>query len=145
MAVTTARVVDQGKQQDGAIALSAILLSSVVLTVSFAIVMTVADIALTAGRAQSAADAAALAAAGATLMGPTPADPRRAAEIAAQAHGAVLVRCCGAWEVQPPAIRVTVRAQPSGFLTRRLRSGLQREAYASLRPPNTQKSHDLEG
>ena len=135
--MTAAPVGDQSKGQDGAIALSATLLSSVVLIVAMAIVMTATDIALTAGRAQSAADAAALAAAGATLMGPTPADPRRAAEIAAQAHGAVLVKCCGTPEVQPPMIRVSVRVQPSGLLTRRLRSGLQREAYASLRPPRT--------
>lgn len=118
----------------GAAAVTALLLWSVATAAGLVVVGTVTDLAVSAVRAQTAADMAALAAAGATILGPAPADPRAAALAAARLHGAELAACCGRTDVIPPAVRVTVRVTPRSALARTVRAALHGRAEASLRP-----------
>ena len=118
----------------GAVAVTALVLWLAAAAAGLVVVGTAADVALAAVRAQTAADMAALAAAGATLLGPAPADPRAAAATAARLHGAELLRCCGDVEHIPPVVRVTAAVRPRSALARAARPLVVRHARASLRP-----------
>lgn len=85
-------------------------------------------------RARAAADAAALAAAGATDLGPHPGSPRLAAQEAAARFGAELLVCCGDTASVPPRVRVVVAVRPPGLAGRVAGSRWTAEARASLRP-----------
>jgi murein DD-endopeptidase MepM/ murein hydrolase activator NlpD len=88
----------------GSIALLVVLGGGLLLFAALVPLVAVADVLITRGRAQQAADAAALAAMAAA------ADPRDAAERLADANGADLLDCCGG---DPRRRQVTVAVTPA--------------------------------
>ena len=120
----------------GAAGLTVVLGAVVVLVVGLAGVTAIADLALTSARARVAADAAALAAVGASPLAGAgagaPADPQAQARQLAAANDAELVATDDfGW---PLRYGVTVAVQPSTAWVRRLVGPVRAGAAAALRP-----------
>lgn len=117
----------------GAVALTAVL-SALLLTAGAAAALSaVGDLASAVARARTAADAAALAGAGASpLVTPGGGDPRRAAAEVAAANGGRLIGVDDdAW---PLGYAVTVEVQPATRWIRRIVGPVRAGAVAGVRP-----------
>jgi len=119
----------------GGIALVVLSAALVLLAAGSLLLSVVTDLGVAAARARTAADAAALAAAGAARFEGAGPDPCHAAREVAEANGAVL-RACDADKHQPvngalyPAVEVEVEVRPSSSLI----WPVPARAAAALRP-----------
>jgi murein DD-endopeptidase MepM/ murein hydrolase activator NlpD len=91
------------------------------------------DLGSSAIRARTAAEAAALAAAGVSPLAGGAGDPRQAAAAAAAANGAELVACCAGGA--PLETEATARVEPKHRLVRLMHPQVRATARAGLRPP----------
>ncbi|HSJ45871.1 MAG TPA: M23 family metallopeptidase [Euzebyales bacterium] len=108
----------------GSVALLAVVGGGLALLLTLAPLTVVADLLVTRGRAQTAADAAALAA-----MGDAGGDGRDAAGVLARANGGAVLACCG----DDPARRhVTVGVPPDSTLLSAVVPEVEAEAAAAL-------------
>jgi murein DD-endopeptidase MepM/ murein hydrolase activator NlpD len=110
--------------ETGSIALLAVLGGGLALLVTLVPLAVVADLLVTRGRAQTAADAAALAA-----MGDAVVDGRDAADGLARVNGGVVLSCCGD---DPARRQVTVGVAPASRLLGAVVPRVQAAAAAAL-------------
>lgn len=123
----------------GTVALLLVIAQFVLSAAGLVVLAVVTDVAITTAKARTAADAAALAAVGATPLLGGDGDTCAAASDAAAANGARVVRC---HEMAVPAaptqagsgIRVDVTLSPAGAFVRRLTGEVRASAAAGLRP-----------
>ena len=109
---------------DGSVALLAVLGGGLTLLLTLVPLTVVADLLVTRGRAQTAADASALAAMGDAVGG-----GRDAADTLARVNGAAVLGCCG----DDPALRqVTVGVAPASALLAAVMPRVEAEAAAAL-------------
>ena len=110
--------------ETGSIALLAVLGGGLALLLTLVPLAVVADLLVTRGRAQTAADAAALAA-----MGDAGGHGRDAADVLARANGGAVLRCCGD---DPARRQVTVGVPPASTLLGWVVPEVEAQAAAAL-------------
>ncbi|MPZ86682.1 MAG: hypothetical protein GEU81_01150 [Nitriliruptorales bacterium] len=125
--------------EQGAVALLVLMAMFVLSAAGLVVLGAVTDLAVTAARARTAADSAALAAVGATPLLGGDGDTCAAASDAAEANNGRLVRCesagaPGASGATGSGVLVEVAVAPDRQLVRTLAGDIQAKAAAGLRP-----------
>lgn len=125
--------------EQGGVALLAVLGGLVVVAACLIVLSTVTELGVAAARARTAADAAALAGAGAAPLLGGEGDTCDQARRVAEANGARVVRCReaatgAAWAAQGTGVEVEVAVVPTVPLVRAVVGDVRARAAAGLRP-----------